>query len=964
MAKIENHTPVSIPIFRDKEMLDEVRISTINPLAHEVNKLSKSMSSACGSINSLDTEISDLKIKVEQEITNGSSSLKPISDKVEKNSVDIQYLKHFTVDNQNAIKILDDKFKTIDTTTLTARVTKTESDIVLNKSEIVNLKKDVTGLNSDVVSLQSKTPLLEKVVSDVTKLEAKQIEDVRLLNSTITGFGASMVGHEQVAINAEALVKENNLAVKANDVAVKKVEESLAFAKLDITNIDTTVKKVEKDVLDNTALIESKGLAIKANEEAIQKSNQSINILENRVDYIQNIVNAGGGTGGGGTPPPSQDLSGIIKDIADNKVAIDTNKTAIAVSKTALDSLSDQVDTNTADIAKFQPGGGVAEPTKFFVLPILGQSNGAGHGELPYDINGEDNIDPRIKQLGRYKNSGNVAADVVNPTITGYGDRFNELRPYADCNLKVIPATPCLDHIQNLFNALKSKQNGGASGFGMYLAKLLLPYIPSDYGILLVPCARGGSGFVEGSNNGSYDAARMYCSDVANKQGVGTNLAKASFDRVKFALELHKDNKLLPIIWVQGENDKVNPDLHLTRFEEYYNWYVTQFETAGLVKYLHGNTMNSFRWFCLGSTKWMLGCTTQKDYINDSISIEGDVVNRLSVYDNYYYLSNKYRRDDGSSPIVYIRTDIDLNGAFIETNAERGNGAVGSTREIHFSTHANQVQLPQVLLNAFRGYSPALTIPPGTKPLRQVRGGGSLVSTDNITFQYDKQPADFDINDKLLVHQKWANTSAGKLTNLATGSSAVLTGASTCMVVADSKFGAVMRFPDTAGGQIEINLSKGNTSFTKSIVFKVEGVSRTQDANIISRGPGGSDTDGVIMFVKGTLSIHPNYLLAQRIKGISINPCLVGGWNGQFNDWQHLVVTYNKTAELFTVYLNGGLIGHVHSNGLTLNKISIGSFENADSRLKGDVANYRIYERCLTHGEVGSLWHCDMKNYL
>ncbi|WP_205714713.1 hypothetical protein [Escherichia coli] len=40
-----------------------------------------------------------------------------------------------------------------------------------------------------------------------------------------------------------------------------------------------------------------------------------------------------------------------------------------------------------------------------------------------------------------------------------------------------------------------SKGQYGCVGQGLHIAKKLLPYIPNNAGILLVPCCRGGSAF-------------------------------------------------------------------------------------------------------------------------------------------------------------------------------------------------------------------------------------------------------------------------------------------------------------------------------------------------------------------------------------------------------------------------------------------------------------------------------------
>ncbi|EPX3061604.1 hypothetical protein ACWYRF_004993, partial [Escherichia coli] len=91
---------------------------------------------------------------------------------------------------------------------------------------------------------------------------------------------------------------------------------------------------------------------------------------------------------------------------------------------------------------------------------------------------------PRIKQLAR--------RNTVTPG--GKACAFND----------IIPADHCLHDVQDM-SALNhpkadlSKGQYGCVGQGLHIAKKLLPYIPNNAGILLVPCCRGGSAFTQGA---------------------------------------------------------------------------------------------------------------------------------------------------------------------------------------------------------------------------------------------------------------------------------------------------------------------------------------------------------------------------------------------------------------------------------------------------------------------------------
>ncbi|BEH93580.1 hypothetical protein O76HUS_14920 [Escherichia coli] len=113
-------------------------------------------------------------------------------------------------------------------------------------------------------------------------------------------------------------------------------------------------------------------------------------------------------------------------------------------------------------------------------MVLAGQSNGMSYGEglpLPETY---DRPDPRIKQLAR--------RSTVTPG--GAACKYND----------IIPADHCLHDVQDMSRlnhpkADLSKGQYGTVGQGLHIAKKLLPFIPANAGILLVPCCRGGSAF-------------------------------------------------------------------------------------------------------------------------------------------------------------------------------------------------------------------------------------------------------------------------------------------------------------------------------------------------------------------------------------------------------------------------------------------------------------------------------------
>uniref|UniRef100_UPI00207B4042 SASA family carbohydrate esterase n=1 Tax=Escherichia coli TaxID=562 RepID=UPI00207B4042 len=181
---------------------------------------------------------------------------------------------------------------------------------------------------------------------------------------------------------------------------------------------------------------------------------------------------------------------------------------------------------------------GATEPDWYYVIVLAGQSNAMAYGEgLPLP-DSYDAPDPRIKQLAR--------RSTVTPG--GAACRYND----------IIPADHCLHDVQDMSTlnhpkADLSKGQYGCVGQGLHIAKKLLPYIPNNAGILLVPCCRGGSAFTQGAE-GTFSADTGASQDSA-RWGVGKPLYQDLIARTKAALQKNPKNVLLAVCWMQGEFD-------------------------------------------------------------------------------------------------------------------------------------------------------------------------------------------------------------------------------------------------------------------------------------------------------------------------------------------------------------------------------------------------------------------------
>ncbi|MDZ4942396.1 DUF6645 domain-containing protein [Escherichia coli] len=179
-----------------------------------------------------------------------------------------------------------------------------------------------------------------------------------------------------------------------------------------------------------------------------------------------------------------------------------------------------------------------SDPEYYFVVVLAGQSNGMSYGEglpLPETY---DRPDPRIKQLAR--------RSTVTPG--GVACKYND----------IIPADHCLHDVQDMSRlnhpkADLSKGQYGTVGQGLHIAKKLLPFIPANAGILLVPCCRGGSAFTTGADGTYSDASGA--SENSARWGVDKPLYKDLIGRTKAALKKNPKNVLFAVVWMQGEFD-------------------------------------------------------------------------------------------------------------------------------------------------------------------------------------------------------------------------------------------------------------------------------------------------------------------------------------------------------------------------------------------------------------------------
>ena len=226
-----------------------------------------------------------------------------------------------------------------------------------------------------------------------------------------------------------------------------------------------------------------------------------------------------------------------------------------------------------------------SNPEYYFVVVLAGQSNSMSFGEglpLPETY---DRPDPRIKQLAR--------RSTVTPG--GAACKYND----------IIPADHCLHDVQDMSNlnhphADLSKGQYGCVGHALHVAKKLLPFMPANAGILLVPCGRGDSGFTAGAEGAFNEASGATAG--SSLWGADKPLYHDLVSRTRAALKKNPKNVLLSVIWMQGEKD-VSSGRH-AEHNALFLAMVNQFRTelADVAEQCTGGTTASVPWICGDTT--------------------------------------------------------------------------------------------------------------------------------------------------------------------------------------------------------------------------------------------------------------------------------------------------------------------------------------------------------------------------
>ncbi|HCZ3636949.1 TPA: 9-O-acetyl-N-acetylneuraminic acid deacetylase, partial [Escherichia coli] len=333
----------------------------------------------------------------------------------------------------------------------------------------------------------------------------------------------------------------------------------------------------------------------------------------------------------------------------------------------------------------------------------------------------------------------------------------------------IIPADHCLHDVQDMSRlnhpkADLSKGQYGTVGQGLHIAKKLLPFIPANAGILLVPCCRGGSAFTTGADGTYSDASGA--SENSTRWGVDKPLYKDLIGRTKAALKKNPKNVLFAVVWMQGEFDfGGTPVNHAAQFGALVDKF--RADLADMAGQCVGGSAGGVPWIC-GDTTYFWKQKNESTYQ----TVYGSYKNKTEK--NIHFVPFMTDENGVNVPTNKPEEDPDIPGIGYYGSKWRDSSATWTSqdRASHFSTRARRGIISDrlataILVHAGRtaefitGKQPDMvrpTVPSGEGPEREAEAPASkrtlmslLASGEDLASQgwrYYHKPAGGDSVNK------------------------------------------------------------------------------------------------------------------------------------------------------------------------------------------------------------------------
>lgn len=292
------------------------------------------------------------------------------------------------------------------------------------------------------------------------------------------------------------------------------------------------------------------------------------------------------------------DLDFTLPIISESKNVTVTIYGTVYETKVSLDFNLNQLKRNNQYTIKAESPGIDPTKRKLMVIAIAGQSNATGYDESGVDLNGMDAPSPHAYQLGM-------------KTSMDRDDRNN---------LKLLPLDFCPQDMYDMRARFRTKK------LHLPLAKELLKRIPAGYEVVVIEATRpsscvtyegcnafGDGAFTTSMHNyglGFYDNNKMLPTLLNtiyywNKDGAYYKMLR---DRIKYILDMNPENKLLGIVWCQGEND-ADPGWggkHYENFDSMTKSFFQELNDAGYGNRCPRGTAGKHIWYNFTTTRHYL----------------------------------------------------------------------------------------------------------------------------------------------------------------------------------------------------------------------------------------------------------------------------------------------------------------------------------------------------------------------
>lgn len=566
---------------------------------------------------------------------------------------------------------------------------------------------------------------------------------------------------------------------------------------------------------------------------------------------------------------------------------------------------------------------------RYLVMVVAGQSNALGCDESP-----------------KYPGAGGMDA----PTKGAY-----QLGLYNNNNLKVIDLKVSPEDVHNLQNSVDALGLRGTKGIHLPLAQLLLKEAPAGYNILVIPTAYSGSAFSTTTTTG-YDAKAMRPSNmnVRGRWGVGQAYYLTMLDRTKYALNANPDNKLIGVVWCQGENDLVQAtNNHFDAFSQMATSFFNEINSAGFGERCPRGKADKHIWYNYSTTPYF--------YHNTPVNPQGtgkmaDSFRGTSLFGGYKIWN----------PDTFIHIPEDYN----DTNYINGTGSTWIEKSGHFGNNAFRRVIAPLVFECIRENGGLVF--DGSSPTESIRftdqitraqanaATGSLSELESGLMLY----LPFNDENKLVKNMASA---ASKYNVTVTNVGMNITQATDLPLPQGGRRTAnVLALSMWDDNYLNINIpQQTDASWTLSFILKRNNTSSAMVSLI--KGAGGMTNKlfaGFRTYVNETCGKNVEFAIEPSYKG-SIASCGTGRLLDadkvrSYDDWIYYAASFNKETRELTVYMNGELVYQMALDNISASNISqliLGGSNDGFMGVDGCMAEFYLWNRVLSPQEIN-------KNYI